>query len=144
MKYKLTKLEYLKPFLLGGECNFILQNTISNNHLNYIIRKKEYKDKTFTYYVYFKSTNEVYIGYINQAKTHFYRNTKELVQDEFRKQINVFESFFDFIFNRNKIPLNIEILYTGQCGRCGDTLTNPKYIKIGLGKYCADLLGIKT
>ena len=155
--YSLT-LENLKPFLLGGKSDFIIRNKTNNNHLNYSIKlnhnKSSQKQETIPnekliYYVYFKSTQKEYIGTIISSITlHntkplksivFYPTNKSSILDkpDITKQINTFTLFFDFIFNKNKIPNNVEVLYTGECCKCGKKLTDPKYIERGIGAWCS-------
>lgn len=129
--------ENIKTFLLGGKANFIVRNKTNDKHLNFTINKSKKKETNKkTYFVNFKSTNLILIGNIviyNNKLTYFYPNIK--IDIDAKK---VFDKLFYFIFIKNQYPNNVEILYTGECCRCGQILTNPIYIEQGIGKQCLE------
>lgn len=128
------KYENIKPFLLGGKADFIVKNTKTNNHLNYVITKKELNEVDYIYYVYYKSHIKIYLGFLNDKGIIFTPDWK--VEEKYHKQRDIFGKLHNFIFNRNKYPNDIEIGYTGECSVCGRKLTNPKYIELGIGEWC--------
>lgn len=140
--YKL-KLEYLKPFILGGSANFIVKEKNNNNHIEFKT-KKDAKDENILY-VKYKSIDWEYIGYIKKNENMFFNvsvnklYTKLNIEDIITKS-KIFRKLYLYIFHLNKLPDNIEILYTGRCSICNRTLTDPKYIEIGIGKVCLENL----
>ncbi len=134
------KIEYenIKPFLLGGKCNFVLINTTTNNHIGYTINlvdKKKETDKD-RYYIFYNSTSPIYIGWLNEDAS--WLGLAPNIEEQYLKQQAIFHKLHEFIFKKNKYPNNIEIHYTGQCSKCGRILKDPKYIKLGIGKYCLE------
>lgn len=136
--------EYFKKFILGGKADFIVRNINSGNHLNYkvlkhIPKENEQIDETKEiYYVYFKSHKDIYLGNIIKYKDNkilYFFGAKKF-DNNFSKELEIFVKLFYFIFRKNMYPISVQILYTGECSVCGRKLTNPDYIKIGIGSKC--------
>lgn len=146
--YKLSE-KHIKEYLLGKRANFVLENKTNGHHAEFSISIK--KDTEFSnrvvYNVFFKSNQSVYIGRITKEK--ILSNGENIIRYNFWElkpshdnykdyydRSKLFSIFFRLIFYNNKIPNNVNVLYTGQCSICGRKLTNPTYIDIGIGPDC--------
>ena len=137
-------LEYdkLRKFLLMGNCDFVIKNNRNEHRINFLIKKDKEKDDIF--YIKYKSHKWTYIGwfkkYHNQLRFkdefNFYPKEGMITQDDNKYQI--FKSFMEIIYIKEKLPNNVSVYYTGRCSKCGRTLTNPDYIKIGIGQWCLE------
>lgn len=143
--YKLSE-DNIKEFLLGGYANFVLKNITNNHHIEYTIKIKEETRKLnrTLYFVSYKSTEWQYIGILVREKVLSNGQEKEEINFHFKTDISVdhylqaktFKGLIEFIYHKDKLPNNVEILYTGQCSICNRKLTDPKYINIGIGPTC--------
>ncbi len=142
VQYPLLSIPHIQNFILGGNSNFIIRNKNNEHHINFIVKQVKIKlpnkeiELTDNYNVYYKSHSKILIGFINKPTNVFHPNKS--ISKIFVPETNTFNSLHNFIYNRNMIPNNIEILYTGHCCKCGKLLTDPKYIEIGIGKWCLE------
>ena len=135
MIYKINELEYIQNFILGGRANFVINDMETGDHIEFKVKRKI---DTEIYYVQYKSIDWVYIGYIHTVKVD------DLNVPVFKKKdikgaeraVYIFDLLIKFFYYIQRIPTNIEFLYTGICSRCGRKLTDPEYIRIGIGKVC--------
>lgn len=136
----LIEFEHLKAFLLGGKADFVLINKTNQHHLNYKILFRSEVDNKKTYFVFFVSTKDIYIGnitiYDNKLDGYFYENKK--TGGQYIKPLKIFVGLFYFIFRKNQLPNNVEIGYSGVCFVCNRKLTDPKYIAMGIGQKCLE------
>lgn len=139
---KLSKVEYIQNYILGGTADIVVTDTIKDLHINYTITKDK-KDDTI-YYVRFKSHSSIYIGFIKTKEVKVNQDVynipefkkKSNLQEDYNYKAEVFHNLILYIYYLNKLPNNIEILYTGRCSVCNRQLTNPDYIAIGIGEIC--------
>lgn len=140
--HKLNKIEYIQNYILGGRADFVISDITKDIHLNYTVTVD--KRDASIYYVRFKSLESIYIGLIKITETKVNEDvynipkftTKKFLKEEYNYKAEVFNKLLLYIYYLNKLPNNIEFLYTGTCSICNRKLTNPKYIEIGIGEKC--------
>lgn len=132
--YNLT-IEVLPDYIFGGKANFIIKELNSKDHIEFKIRQ-DVKDKNI-YFVRYKSIDWKYIGILNKKDLRFFPviEASELTKEKL-DVTEVFYKLMIFILQLKRLPLNLEVLFTGECSICGRKLTDPKYIKIGIGSTC--------
>lgn len=153
--HKIESIDHIKKFLLGGRATFTVKNVRTENHLTFSITKdlkskmidgKEY----WTYFISYRSKHWTLVGVFN---THYmtYHLPKKLIEyladknngaiDEIAKAYQVIKALlFDFIFDRDKLPNDVEIYHLGQCSVCGRPLNDPVSIEMGIGPKCRQSL----
>lgn len=149
MEYEITELSHLQNFLLGGKAMFTLRNEKSGNHIVFSFRKQDVKYKhifpiklTPTQYIYVHKHSKIYLGYfqckldVDPPITWIHPNSK-LYEDEM-VYYRIIMNFLMMVFSIGKMPKGLKIYYNGKCSICGRKLTDPDYIKIGIGKYCLE------
>lgn len=143
MEYEI-KYEHFLKFLIGGEADFIITNLKTGNHINFIFvhpkdtEKKKYNDNL--YYIYYMSNKKIYLGAIHIFIDKGLVDSKisdKLNEDEIQKHY-IFEHLIRYILWLKRYPKGVKITYTGKCSKCSRKLTDPKYIEIGIGKYCLE------
>jgi len=141
MEEQLYILEYekLQDFMLGGKADFVIVNKNNEHRINYIIKKFPYNDNKFK--VSYKSHIKIDIGYIvleSQNIISFQSIDFKHLAILSKERAETFKGLFNFVFVRNMIPNNVSVCYTGRCSICGRKLTDPEYIRIGIGKKCLE------
>lgn len=140
--HKLNNFNHIQNYILGGRADFIVAEKDSDIHFNYTVTQDK-KDESL-YYVRYKSLSSIVIGIVKTEATKVDEDIynlpkftlKKHIQSEFIHKAQVFNKLILYIYYLQKLPNNIEILYTGICSICGAKLTNPKYIEIGIGPTC--------
>lgn len=136
--YKLTT-DKLQSYLLGGKADFIVKEKDNENHINFQVRKDSKKENLF--YVTYHGMRWDYIGLIKKENDmiDFYpiKLDTKYTQAQIEKS-KIFRKLFLFIFALDKLPSNIEVMYSGRCSVCNRLLTDPIYIEIGIGKICLE------
>lgn len=145
--YKIEEIENIQNYILGGKSDFIVNEIEKDIHINFQVKRSS-KDKE-VYFVSYKTIEWKYIGFIRtyslQGKESFYnipiffpvKESSNVTEDQIFKSI-LFRKLIIYIYFLNKLPDNISILYTGVCSVCSRKLTDPKYIRIGIGKICLE------
>jgi hypothetical protein len=75
-----------------------------------------------------------YIGFI-RGTIYLHGGKKSAVKDT-----SISNKAFAWFFNKlqtEELPECVEVHHSGNCGRCGRTLTTPESLRIGLGPVCA-------
>jgi hypothetical protein len=123
----------LEKFILAGNATFTLWNTKKGTHLTYKIRVS--KDDPDLFFVSILTgpdnwTNYTYLGVIKD-KIYWYGKKSKISKDS--QSARTFEWFYN---NLNRLPLALQVLHEGKCGRCGRKLTVPESITSGFGPEC--------
>lgn len=133
-------------FMLAGMSEFILISGKTGKRLVYKLDKKESnKSKDGEkQYVYWLNTAEkngtmIYAGVLffdsNDSKFKFGKGARgNLTNDDIRVKSIL------YVLNalqKGKTDINVTVMHTGKCGKCGKKLTDPESIAIGLGPKCA-------
>lgn len=143
--YELKDLSRVQDYILGGRADFIISDRNIDLHINFKVNIDS-KDKN-KYYVKYKSADWIYIGMINTKTIEienvllnyplFSLSKKSLTKDQIDKG-SIFSILIKYLYYIQTIPRNIQFLYTGRCSICGRKLTDPEYIKIGMGPTCLE------
>lgn len=129
------KTEYLLQFILGGHSEFVVSQKDTDIHIEFKVTQKIGEE---IYFVSYKSTVWVYIGLIKFKPYFDFIPVKvtESVKPDTISRAEVFRKLILGISYLNKLPNNIEVFYTGRCSVCHRKLSDPDYIKIGIGPTC--------
>jgi hypothetical protein len=142
--YKLN-LENVQKYILGGKADFIIRDINNEDHINFKVKKDVKNDRV--YYVTYKSIDWLYLGkieiYINSKKdekdfVNFKALTTGKITEDVKLKCEIFYKFILWIYHKETLPINIEVMYSGKCSVCNRKLTDPKYIEIGIGKHCLE------
>lgn len=137
--YSLT-MDSLPQFILGGVAEFVLSEKDTKSHIAFRVKRDSKEENK--YWVRYKSVDWVYIGYIDAKPVStnnplFYPlKLDRHTPDETIIKADIFRKFVLYVYHLNKIPENLDVLYTGRCCMCNRELKDPIYIKIGIGKIC--------
>lgn len=139
----------IKEFFSGGRAIFTIEVPEyfqklhkSNPHYTFRIRLHEKDNKEF-YFVELLSgpdntRNYTYVGLFNKNTGQLALTTKSKVTED-AWSVRLFRRVMAKIFENDTPAITnagFDVHHEGKCGKCGDKLTAPESIKIGLGPYC--------
>ena len=67
MKHKLTDVEHLQKYLLGGKAQFTIINEKTNNRYTYKLIKSESKNDVYFIRIVYENGKDYYIGFFRVA-----------------------------------------------------------------------------
>ena len=131
MEGKLNSLD-IKNFVFAGKAIFTILNSLTGNRFTFKVKKAKDKELYFVSVLtgYNNDSDYQYIGFIQNNSFNYGKKSK--IGEE-AMSIKTFKWFF---VNINTLPTIVEVFHKGNCGKCGNTLTTPESIKIGIGPFC--------
>lgn len=138
---KMTDPKDILNFIFAGQAKFTVVSLKTNARFTYKIQKRKgqhHNGRPLMYVHVLRGADNNrdygYLGYIRpngrpeilpgkkgQPEATSYRAIKWLLSN----------------LNQKHLPDNVEFYHSGECGRCGRTLTVPESIQTGLGPVCA-------
>jgi len=144
MKNKLTDVSHLQKFLLGGKAEFTIINEKSKNKYTYRFIRNESNKTVYFIRIVYENGKDYYIGYFTIAgepvsipQTPRISNK---IDDADRQAFEIISWLIQILYRQNRMPIGCEIQHNGRCSVCNRTLTNPKYVEIGIGPECLSKL----
>jgi len=135
--YELPK-DNMLNIIKAGKATITLHSGTTGKHYTYKVKK--HKDKNLWFVSLMVGTNNdsdfVYLGY-------FYDDNKFKRSDKSCRTSDA-PSFlaFDYFLNHiDNIPEKLGVYHSGNCCRCGRTLTTPESIEAGIGPECIKMIG---
>jgi hypothetical protein len=130
------KKEYLEKFILGGRALFTIKNEQTGNRFTYSVVKPN--DETPYFVKVLRGANNEtdysFIGSVfrNSTSAKYVHSKKSKVSED-AQSVKVIKYLLG---NLSTLPSQIKIYHSGNCGKCGRTLTDPISIETGLGPHC--------
>jgi Family of unknown function (DUF6011) len=123
----------LEQFVLAGNATFTLWNTKKGTHLTYKVRVS--KDDPTLFFVSILTgpdnwANYTFLGIIKEG-IYWHGKKSPITKDS--QSAKTFEWFYN---NIDRLPLALQVLHEGKCGRCGRKLTVPGSVTSGFGPEC--------
>lgn len=145
LKGEIDNTEALR-FMLAGMSEFILISGKTGTRFIYKLDKREstkYKNGE-KQYIYWLNTGEkngtmTYAGVLffdsNDSQFKFGKGARgNLTIGDIRVKSLLYVLN---AFHKGKTNINVTVMHTGKCGKCGKRLTDPESIALGLGPKCA-------
>lgn len=135
--------KYIRPFMLGGNCKAVIQNTTTKEQRRFSIkaqyppRIKEKRIEFITHWSVFNGMpgEPTYIGKID-LELLFHPYAKDILAGKgYHPLIKNFSWLWKHITD-DTLPTDILIMHTGICGVCGRALEDAESLKRGIGPIC--------
>ena len=132
MSTQLTNTADIRPYVFGGKAVFTLVSQKTGNRYTVRVRAKER-----VYFVEWLSGPDntdsyTYAGYVKKSNLDHFRPDMHCPP----KIETVLTWFFERIHRAPEELTQLEFWTSGNCSRCGRTLTVPESIAIGMGPTC--------
>ena len=127
-----TDYDFAREFILAGKAKVTLQSHMTKEHFTYKIRKGD-GDAWFVHRLT-GGNDYVYLGTI--FPEGFSATRKTTPKDRASIHFTAWSWFWNIFDKQHRIPRGVSIYHEGQCGRCGNTLTDPVSIQQGYGPEC--------
>ena len=125
--------EYVRKFLLAGNCHCTIENMKTGNRFTYKIKRN--KEKKNMYFVYVMSgLGEIYCGYfyVNATLIDYRKGAKGNVdENDVRIQALLYT-----LKNSKKLPSYVIVQHFGKCARCGSPISDLDSIRRGICSGC--------
>lgn len=141
MEHRMTDIESIREFLVGGKATLTLKSEVTQKHFTFKVYRNGKQPAYWVSMLY--GTDYSYIGYLYNKQlpdgNHLYYRLTE--KSKAAADTLVQKAFQFFIDNLNKGQLHpkLSVYHEGKCGRCGRPLTDPASIERGFGPHCASL-----
>ena len=126
--------EFVRKFLLGGNCHCHIENMKSGNSFTYKIQRA--KDKKNMYFVNVLSgLGEIYLGYFFvNANLIDYRKGEKGNADENDQRVQV---LVWTLTNHKRLPSYVIVEHFGKCSVCGSPIIDVESSRRGYCSTCA-------
>lgn len=128
MKYIINK-KNIRNLILSEKLRFSVKSIPTGKHYTYSITKPEKADAWFVWCRYHQKW--VYLCHFKEDFEVHCSAKSALPQDA--EQMRVIRFVMD---NLDNLPDNLEFYHTGYCLVCGQRLTTPESIRLGMGPSC--------
>jgi len=158
---KLSGIEKIENYVMGGNATFTLRNTTTKNRYTYKVRKprKRITDEDGNNKMEVQDYYEVFVLRLSDnAANSSYAKLGEIIRDDEgdlfwnTSEKCVATKGFTWLWKqiqaKKELPDHAEVWHEGTCGRCGRKLTVPESIADGIGPKCVvyrrDMFGATT
>lgn len=126
--------EFVRKFLLGGNCHCNIENMRTGNNFTYKIQRA--KDKRNMYFVNVLSgLGDIYLGYFYvNANLIDYRKGEKGNADENDQRVQV---LVWTLTNHKRLPSYVIVEHFGKCSVCGAPLSDADSSRRGYCSTCA-------
>tara|TARA_Y100000310_G_scaffold221651_1_gene223263 strand:+ start:97 stop:558 length:462 start_codon:yes stop_codon:yes gene_type:complete len=150
MSARITEIEDIISFLLGGKAIFTLKSVRTGRHFTYKVSRAKSRNEgaanePLRWFVNLltgpdNTGDYTYIGLLEQGDRGCFRfrltRASKLAQDA--APVAGFAWLMQQLVNENAAALEqVEFWHEGRCCRCGRRLTDPTSIETGIGPVCA-------
>jgi hypothetical protein len=123
----------------AGKATITLHSGTTGKHFTYQVKK--HKDKDLWFVSLMVGTNNdsdfAYLGYFyNDNK---FKRSDKSCRDSSSPSFLAFEYFLNHI---KSVPEKLGVYHSGNCCRCGRTLTTPESIEAGIGPECSKMVEV--
>lgn len=133
----MTDRAVIKDFITAGDARLTLKSGVTGAH--YTFRVSSMRGTGTRFFVAVMTGGAegyVYVGLFDAEEGTLNLTAKS----RFNKSdlcVAAFRYFLRMLFGTEPLPLALEIMHEGACGRCARPLTHPESIATGLGPECA-------
>lgn len=133
--------QQIKEYMFAGNAIITILNEVTGKRFTFKVSKPLSKKNNFMSPHYINvlvgGDNEYNYSFIGTVflKNVFKHSDKSLLNKN-SLSVKAFAWFIDVVNTTHELATNIKVFHSGQCGRCGRTLTVPESILSGLGPEC--------
>lgn len=130
-------------FLSAGQATFTLRSVKTGHRFTFRLRRQEDSPPHSPRYWVDHMTgrdNEHDFTYLGILGSGVFQVTKATRHMERAPQAEAIRYLSRNLWDRKRLPPNMEIWHESRCGRCGRPLTVPESIRDGIGPECRKML----
>lgn len=130
----------VKRFITGGKAAFMIISKKSGTSLSFFVtHPKETPNCYFVYVLDIDKHIGKFMGTIFWDSLRYRRAPKT----GYFSQNNINNKTFEWLWEREKLPTNIELFGFGRCVRCYRHITHTNTVKQGIGAHCKNIVNNK-
>lgn len=125
--------QYIRAFLLGGNCECIIENVESGNR--YLYKIQVAKDNPNMFFIKsLTGMGDIYAGFltVKDGEYIYAQGKKGQITDEDKR----IKALLYVLSHAETLRPTILVQHVGRCSKCNRKLTNPESMNRGMGPEC--------